>query len=73
MKKKIRITLGCICAGFGVVFFILPGSIFVLILGLVMLSYDFPKARHLLKVCQKSMSSSARKLDSFLLKRKLRQ
>jgi hypothetical protein len=72
MKKKIRITLGCIFAGFGIVFFILPGSMFVLLLGLMMLSYDFPKARNLLKTCQKSMSNSARKLDRFLLNRKLK-
>jgi hypothetical protein len=73
MKKKLRIILGCIFAGFGIVFFILPGSIFVLIIGLMMLSYDFPKARKLLKTCQKTMSNSAQKLDRMLLNRKLRQ
>lgn len=73
MKKKIRITAGCILAGFGVVFFILPGSMFMLVLGLMMLSYDFPVARNWLKKCQRIMSNSARKLDSFLLNRKLRR
>ncbi|MGJ8680704.1 PGPGW domain-containing protein [Paraglaciecola sp.] len=73
MKKKLRVTFGCICAAFGVIFFILPGSMFILILGLVMLSYDFPTARNLLKKCQNSMSNSARKLDRYLLNRKLKQ
>nr|WP_158969794.1 tellurium resistance protein TerC [Paraglaciecola sp. L3A3] len=72
MQKKIRITLGFIFSGFGVVFFIVPGSMFVLLLGLLMLSYDFPKARNILRICQKSMSNSARKLDRILLNRKLR-
>ncbi|MBL4629775.1 MAG: tellurium resistance protein TerC [Paraglaciecola sp.] len=72
MKKKLRIIVGSACALFGVIFFILPGSMFVLLLGLVMLSYDFPKARNWLRICQKSMSKSARKLDKMLLNRKLR-
>ncbi|WP_339722399.1 tellurium resistance protein TerC [uncultured Paraglaciecola sp.] len=72
MKKKIRITLGSLLAIFGVVFFILPGSIFVLLLGLVMLSYDVPKARQWLRICQNAMSKSARKLDKIILDRKLK-
>jgi hypothetical protein len=54
------------------VFFILPGSIFVLLLGLVMLSYDVPKARDWLRTCQNAMSKSARKLDKIILDRKLK-
>jgi hypothetical protein len=72
MKKKLRIAFGGLFAIFGVVFFILPGSIFVLLLGLVMLSYDVPKARDWLRTCQKAMSKSARKLDKIILDRKLR-
>jgi uncharacterized membrane protein YbaN (DUF454 family) len=72
MKKRLRITLGALLAIFGVVFFILPGSIFVLLLGLVMLSYDVPKAREWLRTCQKAMSKSARKLDKIILDRKLK-
>jgi hypothetical protein len=72
MNKKIRIVFGALLCVFGVMFFILPGSIFVLILGLLMLSFDFPKARKVLAVCQKTMATSARKLDRFLLDRKSR-
>jgi hypothetical protein len=72
MKKKLRITFGSLLAIFGVVFFILPGSMFVLLLGLVMLSYDIPKARDWLRSCQNAMSKSARKLDKLILDRKLR-
>ena len=72
MKKKLRIAIGALLAIFGVVFFILPGSIFVLLLGLMLLSYDVPKARGWLRICQKSMSKSARKLDKIILDRKLK-
>ena len=72
MKKKLRLALGGLLALFGVVFFILPGSIFVLLLGLLMLSYDVPKARDWLRTCQNIMSKSARKLDKIILDRKLR-
>lgn len=73
MKRSIRITVGGLLALFGVVFFVLPGSVFVLLLGLLMLSYDIPKARDWLRVCQRAMSNSARKLDKIILNRKLRQ
>lgn len=73
MIKKIRITVGCLLAAFGVIFFIVPGSMLLLILGLLMLSYDFPTARNWLRICQKSMSQSAQKLDRMLLNRKLRK
>jgi uncharacterized membrane protein YbaN (DUF454 family) len=72
MKKKLRVALGSLLAIFGVVFFILPGSIFILLLGLLMLSYDVPKARDWLRTCQNAMSRSARKLDKIVLERKLR-
>jgi hypothetical protein len=72
-KKHIRIGIGSILVFIGVVFFILPGSMFLLLLGLMTLSYDVPKANDWLKVCQRSMSRSARKLDSYLLNRKLRR
>ncbi|MFT5923821.1 MAG: uncharacterized membrane protein YbaN (DUF454 family) [Paraglaciecola sp.] len=72
MKKKLRIAIGGLLAIFGVVFFILPGSIFVLLIGLVMLSYDVPKARDWLRTCQNVMSKSARKLDKIILDKKLK-
>jgi hypothetical protein len=72
MKKQIRILAGGLFTALGFIFFILPGSMFVLLLGLLMLSYDFPKARHWLGICQKSMAKSARKLDKFLLDHKLK-
>jgi len=73
MKKKLRIALGGLLAIFGVVFFILPGSILVLLAGLLMLSYDVPKARDWLRTCQKVMSKSASKLDKLILDKRLRR
>jgi uncharacterized membrane protein YbaN (DUF454 family) len=73
MKKKLRIALGGLLAIFGVVFFILPGSILVLLAGLWMLSYDVPRARDWLRTCQKVMSKSASKLDKLILDKRLRR
>ncbi len=72
MTKTFRVSLGAILAIIGVVFFILPGSILFLIGGLLLLSYDLPQARSMLARCQRSMSKGARRLDRFMLNRKLR-
>ena len=72
MNKKFRILFSALLAMFGVVFFVLPGSILVLLLGLFMLSYDLPKARSWLRACQNLMSKSAQKLDKIILDRKLK-
>ena len=72
MKKKLRIAVGGLLTLFGLIFFILPGSVFVLLFGLVLLSYDVPKARDWLGTCQKAMAKSARKLDKIILDRKLK-
>ena len=72
-SKHIRAVIGGLLTLVGVVFFVLPGSMFLLILGLLMLSYDFPKAKHYLRICQRAMSRSAIKLDSLILNRKLKR
>ncbi|MFT2092686.1 tellurium resistance protein TerC [Paraglaciecola sp. 2405UD69-4] len=72
MIKKIRITIGSLLALMGLVLFIIPGSSLFLLLGLVVLSYDVPKAREWLTKLQTSMSNSARRLDRFILRRKLK-
>ena len=71
MIKAIRITLGALLAVAGVVLTSIPGSTLLILAGLVVLSYDIPKARVWLKVVQGSMQRGARKLDTFLLSRKL--
>lgn len=68
--KSLRIGLGAVLAGVGIVFFILPGSILFLIAGLLVLSYDFPVARGWLRSCQKGMTKSAKALDNFFYKRR---
>lgn len=74
MKSVIRMVLGATLVLFGLVtFFILPGSILTIVIGLVLLSFDYPPAKRWLKVSQRAMSRSARKLDSFLLARKHRR
>lgn len=72
MNKHTRMLLGGSLVLFGLVFFILPGTIFILMFGLTLLSYDIPQARKWLKKCQDLATLSARKLDRFILYKKFR-
>lgn len=73
MMKVVRIAVGSILSLIGIVFAILPGSILFLIGGLMLLSYDIPLARTWLKKCQNGMSVGAKKLDRYLLNRRLKR
>lgn len=70
--RVLRLTLGAILFLGGIVLTLLPGSILLVVAGLVLLSYDWPRARGWLKYSQRTMTSGARKVDRFLLLRKLR-
>ncbi|WP_018981937.1 PGPGW domain-containing protein [Salinimonas chungwhensis] len=70
--KTIRLLLGASLFILGIVLTLLPGSILFVLGGLMMLSYDWPKARAVLKYFQLGMRHSARKADAYLLARKLR-
>lgn len=56
----------------GIIFTILPGSILLVLGGLVLLSMDFPHAKKLLSKTQRATARTARRLDLILLKRKYR-
>ncbi len=70
--RIIRLTLGAVLFISGLVLTLLPGSILLVLGGLMLLSYDWPRARHWLKYSQRSMTAGARKIDRFLLLRKMR-
>ncbi|MCQ8847096.1 putative transmembrane protein PGPGW [Alteromonas sp. 76-1] len=70
--KIVRLTLGGILFIGGIILTLLPGSILLVIGGLVLLSYDWPRARGWLKISQNMMASSARRIDRVLLMRKFR-
>jgi hypothetical protein len=70
--KTLRLTLGGILFISGVIFTLIPGSILLVLGGLVLLSYDWPRARSLLTFTQNKMRVSARKIDKFFLARKYR-
>ncbi len=70
MAKKLRICLGALFVAAGILLFIVPGSMLFLLLGLMILSYDVPKARDWLRQCQNGMSASAKKLDRLFGRRK---
>ncbi len=70
--KYIRITVGSLLVILGLILTIIPGSSFILLAGLVLVSVDYTPARKLLVAIQKSMSLGARKIDKLLLRRKYR-
>ncbi|MCW8090216.1 PGPGW domain-containing protein [Alteromonas sp. ASW11-130] len=70
--KIVRTIIGGALVLSGIVLTIVPGSTLFILAGLVLLSVDFPRARSWLKHCQTGMSNGARKLDRYLLARKLR-
>ena len=71
--KFIRLSVGGLLVVTGILLTIIPGSTLIVIAGLLLLSYDWPRARGWLQYCQNSMSGGARKLDRVLLARKLRR
>ena len=70
--RKIRLISGAALLLVGIVLTLLPGSILLVVAGLMLLSVDWPPARGYLTRCQRGMSSSARRIDRYLLMRKLR-
>ena len=71
--KTVRLTIGGLLLISGIILTLLPGSILLVLGGLMLLSYDWPRARGWLKFSQKSMTTSARKLDRIMLMRRLRK
>lgn len=70
--KSIRTVAGIALVALGVVFTIIPGSILFILAGLFLLSFDHRFARRWLRVTQDAAAKGARKLDRWLLRRKLR-
>lgn len=73
MFKSVRLALGAVLFIGGIILTLLPGSILLVIGGLLLLSYDWPLARKWLQFFQRQMTTSARKLDRFLLNRRLKK
>lgn len=71
MLKPIRTVVGGFLVLLGLIFVIVPGpSLLLLIPGLYLLSFDYPKAKVYLRKCQKLLSKSARWLDQQIQRRK---
>ncbi len=70
--KLLRLMLGGILIFASILLTVLPGSILLLLAGLVLISIDYKPARKFLALIQKSLTKAARQLDRFLLKRKYR-
>lgn len=71
VKKSVITMVGGALTALGVIFIVVPGpAILFLPVGLAILSLEYPWAKRWLKKCQRMMSTSARKLDAWLLKQK---
>lgn len=70
--RKLRVFIAMILITIGIIGFILPGSMFILLGGLMLMSIDYPPARHWLRKVQRASGRGARKLDQALLNRKMR-
>ncbi|MDM7860572.1 PGPGW domain-containing protein [Alteromonas sp. ASW11-36] len=70
--KSVRTVSGIALVALGIVFTIIPGSILFILAGLFLLSFDHKFARRWLQATQDSAARGARKLDSWLLRRKSR-
>lgn len=70
VAKTFRTIIGMTLCIVGIIFTIIPGSILLVLAGLILLSYDYPMARRWLKSVQNVVSVGARKLDSWLLNRR---
>jgi hypothetical protein len=68
--RLFRVITSTILILLGVIFTFLPGSTIFLLAGLGLLSVDFYPARRFLTKAQRAISSSARRVDLFLLNRK---
>lgn len=65
----LRTLVGGLLTALGLIFVIIPGpSLLLIIPGLLLLSYDYPKAKKWLKVAQKALTKSARFVDKRLAK-----
>lgn len=70
--QTLRIASGALLLISGIVLTLLPGSILLVLGGLMLLSVDWPPARRYLVRCQRSMARGARRIDRYLLLRKMR-
>ncbi|WP_100657062.1 PGPGW domain-containing protein [Alteromonas flava] len=70
LAKTLRTTIGASLLAIGVIFTIVPGSILLVLIGLVLLSIDHALPRKWLRKAQRGMTLGARKLDAWLLSRR---
>lgn len=74
IKKTFLSVAGVAFLGLGLIFVIVPGpSLIFLVLGLLLLSFEYPLARKWLKSCQGMMRRAAALIDKRLLARKYRR
>ncbi|MFC4698764.1 PGPGW domain-containing protein [Glaciecola siphonariae] len=74
LARKLAFTLiGGAFVLLGAMFIIVPGpSLLFIVPGLILLSYDYPVAKQMLRKCMKLMTKSAAWIDEKLRERKYR-
>ena len=68
LRKTIITLLGGGLLVFGLVFILLPGTVIILPIALAILALEYDWARRYVKVAQRMLSQSAKKMDQFVAK-----
>ncbi|MCG7533274.1 PGPGW domain-containing protein [Psychrobium sp. MM17-31] len=68
LRKTLITLVGGGLLAFGLIFILLPGTVLILPIALAILALEYDWARRWVKVAQKMLTKSAKKMDDFVAK-----
>ncbi len=68
LRKTIITLVGGGLLAFGLIFILLPGTVIILPIALAILALEYDWARRYVKVAQRMLTKSAKKMDEFIAK-----
>lgn len=72
LRKPLITLVGGSLLAFGLIFILLPGTVLILPIALAILALEYEWARRYVKVAQRMLTKSAKKMDEFVAKCKRR-
>lgn len=70
IRKAFITLIGGALLAFGIIFIALPGTVVIIPVALAILALEYDWARRYVKVAQKTLTNSAKKMDKFMAKRR---
>lgn len=70
IRKALITLVGGSLLAFGIIFIALPGTVVIIPVALAILALEYDWARRYVKIAQKMLSKSAKKMDQFVAKRR---